>query len=391
MSGPHVVIVGGGLAGVRTAQALRDLGHRGRVTIVSEETAEPYDRPPLSKEYLLGTRDLDGIRLVGRDEYARQEIDLVLGRRVIGLDPRARTLSFADGGDLGYDSVVIATGARPRSLPHLPPSQRVHYLRTADDARRLGAALTGGARVAVIGAGFIGLEVASAARILGCHVHVVEAAEAPMAPVIGAGPAEWLCRWHTEHGIDLRCATTVAEAEERPDGQVLRLSDGTTLEVDAVVVGVGVVRDTGWLAAAGLETHLGLVCDEAGRTADPHVFGAGDVVCRHTGDGCGPIAHWTAAADSAARVAAAVLGTPGSGPADDGFFWSNQAELRLQFVGTAGPDATVTVVSGDYDTGKFVVHYTDGDRLTGVFAANAPRDFLRARLALRATPSEVTA
>lgn len=391
MSSPQVVIVGGGLAGVRAAQALRGLGHRGGIRIVSEETTEPYDRPPLSKEYLLGTRDLDGIRLAGRDEYVRQDIDLVLGRAVVGLDLRARTLAVADGGELGYERLVIAIGARPRRLSELPPSSRVHYLRSADDARRLNSALTDGARVAVIGAGFIGLEVASAARLRGCHVHVVEAAEAPMAPIIGTAPADWLRRWHTERGVAFHCGTVVSDTVERPDGQLLQLSDGTSIEVDAVVVGVGVVRETGWLATAGLDTHHGLVCDDAGRTSTPHVFGAGDIVCRHTPDGCRPIAHWTAASDSAARVAAALLDAPEPGPDEDGFFWSNQADLRLQFAGAAGPDATVTVVSGDYDTGKFVVHYTDRDRLTGVFAANAPRDFLRARLALRATPSQVTA
>ncbi|MGW6497676.1 NAD(P)/FAD-dependent oxidoreductase [Nonomuraea angiospora] len=389
MSGPHVVIAGGGLAAVRTAQALRDLGHRGRVTLVSEESDEPYDRPPLSKEYLLGTRGADDIRLAARDEYARQDIRLVLGRAAVGLDLRTRVLTLADGGEIGYDRLVVATGARPRRLPSLPDTGRVHYLRTAADSRRLGGALTDGARVAVIGAGFIGLEVACAARLRGCRVTVVEAAAQPMAPIIGAEPAAWLRRRHSERGLEFRCGTTVAESEERPDALVLFLGDGTVVETDVVVVGVGIVREIAWLADAGLETHHGLVCDETGRTSAADVFGAGDVVCRHRAGQCRQIGHWTAASDSAAKVAAELLGVPPADLGEDGFFWSDQADLRLQFAGAAPPTATATVVSGDFDSGKFVVHYTDGDRLTGVFAANAPRDFLRGRLALRSAPRQV--
>ncbi|MET9248796.1 FAD-dependent oxidoreductase [Nonomuraea sp. NPDC003709] len=389
MSGPHVVIAGGGLAAVRTAQALRDLGHRGRVTLVSEESDEPYDRPPLSKECLLGTRGADDIRLAAPDEYARQDIRLVLGRAVAGLNLCTRTLTLTDGGEIGYDRLVVATGARPRRLPSLPDSGRVHYLRTAADSRRLAGALTAGARVAVIGAGFIGLEVACAARLRGCRVTVVEAAAQPMAPIIGAEPAAWLRRRHSERGLEFRCGTTVDESEERPDALVLFLGDGTVVETDVVVVGVGIVRDTAWLADAGLETHHGLVCDETGRTSAADVFGAGDVVCRHTAGQCRPIGHWTAASDSAAKAAAALLGVPPTDLGEDGFFWSDQADLRLQFAGAASPTATATVVSGDFDSGRFVVHYTDGDRLTGVFAANAPRDFLRGRLALRSAPRQV--
>ncbi|MFC4011157.1 NAD(P)/FAD-dependent oxidoreductase [Nonomuraea purpurea] len=385
MSGPHVVIVGGGLAGLRTAQTLRGLGHRGGISLVSEEFDEPYDRPPLSKGYLLGVRGADDIRLAGREEYARLGIELVLGRAAAGVDPRARTVAFADGGEAGYERLVVATGARPRRLPGLPESVRVHYLRTAADSRRLARALTAGARVAVIGAGFIGLEVASAARLRGCRVTVVEACAQPMAPLIGAEPAAWLRGWHSERGLEFHCGTTVGRSEERPGAQVLWLADGTVVEADVVVVGAGIVRDTAWLAAAGLETHHGLVCDESGRTSAADVFGAGDIVCRHSAGRCRPIGHWTAAADSAARVAATIVGVPPPDLGEDGFFWSDQADLRLQFVGAVPPTATAAVVHGGFDSGRFVVHYIDGDRLTGVFAANAPREFLRGRLALRAT------
>lgn len=365
-----VVIVGGGLAGVRTAQALRDLGHTGPIRVLSEEAEPPYDRPPLSKEYLLGQRD--DIRLGDCGE-------VTLDSRVVGVDLATRTLHLAGGRETGYDRLVVATGARPRRLPELPASPRVHYLRTAADSRRLRQALIEGSHVVVIGAGFIGLEVASAARLRGCRVTVVEAAPYPLATIIGAEPAAWLRDWHAARGIAFRCGTTVLTAA---DGH-LRLADGTELTADAVVVGVGVVRDIGWLAAAGgLETHHGLVCDGAGRTSSPEVFGAGDIVCRHDGD-CSPIAHWTAASDSAARAAAALLGVESPAPPDDGFFWSNQAELKLQFAGSVPPEAVAEVAAGTFESGRFAVHYTVDGRLTGVLAANSPRDFLRGRVALR--------
>lgn len=365
-----VVIAGGGLAGVRAAQALRDLGHTGPIRVLSAESEPPYDRPPLSKEYLLGDRADIGLGGVG---------EVALDSRVVGVDLRARTLHLADGRETGYDRLVVATGAQPRRLPNLPESPRVHYLRTAADSRRLRQELTQGRHIVVVGAGFIGLEVASAARLRGCRVTVVEAAPYPLATIIGAEPAAWLQAWHAERGVVFHCGTTVHDAQ---DGH-LRLAEGTELTADAVVVGVGVVRDTEWLAAAGLDTHHGLVCDESGRTSAPEVFGAGDIVCRHENGDCSPIAHWTAASDSAARAAAALLGVESSVPPDDGFFWSNQADLKLQFVGSVPPDADAKIAAGSFESGRFAVHYTVEGRLTGVLAANSPRDFLRGRLALR--------
>jgi 3-phenylpropionate/trans-cinnamate dioxygenase ferredoxin reductase component len=367
-----VVIVGAGLAGIRTAQALRGFGHTGRIRVLSDEAEEPYDRPPLSKEYLLGERSDDAIRL------GTTGIEVTLGSRVVGLAPATRTLYLDGGREVGYDRLVVATGARPRRLPGLPES--VHYLRTAADSRRLREVITAGRRIVVVGAGFIGLEVASAARLRGCRVTVVEAMPQPLATIIGAEPAAWLQAWHAARGITFHCGTTVRDIDDAD----LTLADGTTVAADAVVVGVGVVRDVAWLASAGLDTHVGLVCDGGGRTSVPDVFGAGDIVCRHT-DGCTPIAHWTAAAESATRTAAGLLGLAPPVLPDDGFFWSNQAELRLQFAGSVSPESVATVAAGTLDSDRFVVHYTTGGMLTGVFAANWPREFLRGRVTLRAT------
>jgi 3-phenylpropionate/trans-cinnamate dioxygenase ferredoxin reductase subunit len=382
-SEPGIVIAGAGLAGVRTAKKLRDLRYTGRIRLLSEEDEHPYDRPPLSKGFLLGQRSEETIRLSAPEQYAAQGIELELGTQVTGVDPRSGTLGLADGTEVGYQQLVVATGARPRPLDALPPSPAVHYLRTADDARRLAAALTPGARVAVIGGGFIGLEVAAAALSLGCTAAVVEMAELPLAGIVGTGPAQWLRSWHAARGVDFRCGVTVTDCRDLGGARRLRLSDGTAVVADVVVVGVGVIRETGWLSSAGLDVHLGLVCDPSGRTSLPGILGVGDVVCRHDETGCRPIAHWTAASDSAIRAAEALVRGEPATVADDGFFWSDQVDLRLQFAGRADPDSVTTLTEGSLEGDAFVLRYTTCGRLTGVFAANSPRGFLRARMDLR--------
>jgi 3-phenylpropionate/trans-cinnamate dioxygenase ferredoxin reductase component len=391
---PRVVIVGGGIAAVRTAQALRDLGHPGEVTILSAEAEPPYDRPPLSKGHLLGTVSDDMLRLLTAAEYADLGIQLRLGAEAVGLDPAARTVTLADGSAVPYDRLVIATGSRARPLPMLAGRAGVLALRTADDSRRLAGVLGAGRSVAVVGGGFIGLEVTAAARNRGCAVTVVEAQAAPLVAAVGAEVAAWLRKRHEEHGVAFHCDTTVTAVADAPDGgERLTLADGSTVDAHAVVVGVGVVRDLDWLAAAGLEVATGLVCDVAGRTSLPDVFGAGDIVCHRTDWGTALIGHWTAAGDSAHRAAHAVLGLdPPTGP-DDGFFWSDQYDLRLQFTGRIAHEGEFAVVAGDLDSGSFVARYGNGRRTTGVLAVNHPRGFLRERLALRkarSTAAEVS-
>jgi len=381
---PGVLIAGAGLAGVRTAQTLRKLGYYGRIRLLSEEQEYPYDRPPLSKDFLAGRSDSDAIRLRHPADYAADDIELLLGTRATGLDPGSRTLRTEDGTELGYDWLVVATGARARVLPALPPGPARHYLRTADDARRLSRALRPGRRVAVVGGGFIGLEVAATATSRGCSVTVVEAVGLPLAGVIGPRAAQWVQSWHEERGVRFRCGTPVSGVADGADGQRLLLADGSRLVADEVVVGAGIARDTQWLAAGGLTVHHGLVCDLAGRASADGVLGAGDIACVHAADGCRPVGHWTAATESAARAARTITGDATEPAASDEFFWSDQGALRLQFAGQAGPDAVATVDAGSLESGAFVLLYTDSGGLSGVFAANSPRDFLRGRVALRA-------
>jgi 3-phenylpropionate/trans-cinnamate dioxygenase ferredoxin reductase component len=380
-----VLIVGGGLAGARTARALRDLGFAGAIRLVSEEKEPPYDRPPLSKDFLLGLAGDDAIRLMSEQEAAALEVELHLGHRAVGLQPRRRRVRLADGGVLPYGTLVIATGARARRMPALNCFSGVHYLRTAADARRLRSALAGRPRLAIVGGGFIGLEVAAAARTLGCEVTVVEAAEAPLATVIGPDLGRAVQAWHEDRGVRFRCGAAVRAA--RGDGRIasLELADGTSVPAREVVAGVGIEPNVEWLAPAGVELHRGVVCDADGRTAAEGVFAAGDAACRHVDDRCLPGGHWTATNEQALRVAAAIAGRPETRPpGDPTYFWSDQFDSRLQFAGRAGPGTEVSVVSGAVGARSFLAHCHRGGRVTGVFAMNDPGAFVRARIALSA-------
>lgn len=381
---PRVVVVGGGLGAVRTAQTVRDLGHTGELRILSAEHETPYDRPPLSKDHLSGALPDSGLALIPHETYTELGIGLELGREIVGLDADARVLTAADGSDWSYDRLVVATGARARPLPVLADRPGAGPLRTADDSRRLAGAIRAGGRIVVVGGGFIGLEVAATARTAGCPVTVVEMQSAPLLGAVGSDVAGWLQARHEAAGVVFHCGVGVTAAGESSDGaERLELSDGTVLTADAVVVGVGVVRDVGWLADAGLETADGLVCDEHGRTSRPDVFAVGDVACRRRDTVLAPIAHWTAAGTSARRAAHALLGLDVPDLPDDAFFWSDQFGLRIQCAGAVAPDSELVVVAGDMTGNSFVAQFRSAGEMTGVIAVNDPRQFLRNRKALR--------
>lgn len=378
-----VLVVGGGLAAVRVARALRDRGFAGAIRLVSEEAEPPYDRPPLSKEFLLGDTDAIPVRLLDERGAAELDIELRLGRRAVALQPRRRRVRLADGEWLGYGALVVATGARARRMPALDRFGGVHYLRTADDARRLRRILARGPRVAVVGGGFIGLEVAAVARTRGCEVTVLEAAEAPLASVVGPDLGRIVQRTHEERGVAFRCGAAVGGARGAGRVESLLLADGRSVPADVVVVGLGIEPNAEWLAPAGLALHRGIVCDADGRTSAAGVYVAGDVACRHLDGACARSEHWTAANEQALRVAAAITGRPETrAPADGSYFWSDQYESRLQFTGRAGPRASATIASGSVGDGSFVAHCHLHGELTAVFAMNDPRGFLQGRRAL---------
>jgi 3-phenylpropionate/trans-cinnamate dioxygenase ferredoxin reductase component len=328
----RVLIVGGGLAGQRCAETLRRRGYEGPVRMLCAESEPPYDRPPLSKGVLAGS--LEEATTAFRDAgwYAENEVELLLGSRAAGLEPGAR-LVFLDGGEpVPYGKLLIASGGEPRRLPFLEGFENVHYLRTLADCRRLRVELTPGTRLAIVGAGFIGQEVAATARGLGAEVTIVEAMEVPLAPILGAELGRWFADLHQEEGARLLTGALLEGARGAGRVEELLLADGTRLGCDVVVVGIGTVPATGWLRESFGER--GVEVDVHGRTAVADVFAAGDAsipfdprfgVHART-------EHWDAAAWQGAAAAKAMLGEmPGPPPLPS--FWSDQYGVRIQSVG----------------------------------------------------------
>jgi NADPH-dependent 2,4-dienoyl-CoA reductase/sulfur reductase-like enzyme len=254
------------------------------------------------------------------------------------------------------------------------------HLRDTSDARALRSALASRPRLAVVGAGFIGLEVAAVATQMGAPVTVIEAAATPLATVLGTELGGWLQAWHEDRGIAFRCSTVVTGTTAQARGRRLALSDGTSLVADVVVLGVGVSPNVGWLDRSGVEVHVGVVCDEHGRTTHPHVLAVGDVTCRHVGGRCLPSGHWTAASEQAFGVAATLLGNgaPPMPPPQEGYFWSDQFDARFQFAGAFEPGASFTLTAGSLEDTEFVGTLAAQHGLCAAFAMNSPRGFTRA-------------
>ena len=367
-----VVMVGGGLAAQRCAEGLRRRGYEGPVRIVCEEVEPPYDRPPLSKEVLAGQAPEDELAYRPSWWYADREVELLLGARAERLDPEARELSLAGGERLGYEQLLIATGSAPRRLPFLDGYENVHYLRTLADARLLRAALRPGARLAIVGAGFIGQEVAATARRLGAEVTLVEALETPLLPILGAELGGWFAELHREEGVSVLTGAMLESA--RGDGRVeeLVLADGRRLGCDAVVVGVGTAPATDWLAGSGLDER-GVPVDAGGRTALPGVFAAGDasVPFDHRFGVHARTEHWDAAAWQGAAVARAMLGEdPGTPPLPS--FWSDQYGVRVQYVGHAR-HADGVVLEGDPASRDFEAVFLRGGAPVAGLTVGRPR------------------
>ena len=361
----HVVVVGGGLVGARAAQELRAQGHTGRLTLVGAEPHLPYDRPPLSKDLLLGRSDdstLDG-DLTG--------VEVRLGVTATGLRPGVLE---TDGGDLDHDGLVLATGAHARHLPGVE-GPHVHVLRTVDDARRLRAELRPGARVVVVGAGWIGAEVATAAATAGCRTTVVEAAAAPLAAALGEVGALTV-PWYAAAGIELRLGVTVAAVE--PDGVVL--ADGDRVAADAVVVGIGATPATGWLTGSGLHVDGSVLVDEHLAASWPCVVAVGDCAAwtsRRFGTRL-HVEHWDDALHGPTVAAATMLG--GDAVHDPvPYFWSEQLGHRLQFAGyhRAADEVLHRGEPGSPD--GWSVCWLTGGRLDAVLAVDRPRDLAQGR------------
>ncbi|GAB3971665.1 FAD-dependent oxidoreductase [Actinoallomurus acanthiterrae] len=384
----RVVIVGASLAGLRTAEALRRGGFTGTLTLVGDEPYEPYDRPPLSKTVLSGRLGTDRLPLPRTRDL---DADWLLGVPATGLDLRSRTVALADGRAVGFDRVVIATGARARPWP-VPTEaalRGVHLLRGRDDADRLRADLTEaaatGGRVLVVGGGFTGSEVASSCRDLGLPVTVAQRGPAPLAGALGGLVGAAIGARQRAHGVDLRVRTTVRHLEADASGRLrrARLSDGTTLDVRVAVVATGSVRDTGWLRGSGLiADERGVLCDAACRALDaggrvvPGVYAAGDVAhWRHPRFDVGPVSfeHWGNALDQAETVADNI--TSGQVRRNDALpaFWSDQFGLNIKSVGMPAIADQVALAQGSFDHGPFVAAYGRAGITVGAVAVDSPR------------------
>jgi NADPH-dependent 2,4-dienoyl-CoA reductase/sulfur reductase-like enzyme len=274
--GDGIVIAGGGLAGQRCAEALRRGGHEGPIRVVCSEPHRPYDRPPLSKAALIDATGDAGLAYRSAEWYAEQSVDLLLGVSATGLQPAERRVRLSDGASLRYEQLLIATGGRPRTLPVLSGCDNVSVLRTIDDALVLRDVLAAGRRLTVIGAGFIGLEIAATARTLGVEVTIVEAGPCPLAGIVGAELGEWFGQLHADEGVNVLTDVTVDRIDGNGSIRALRLSDGVAVAVDHVVVGVGIRPDVAWLAGSGLDFSAGVPVDPHGRTAIEGLFAAGD-------------------------------------------------------------------------------------------------------------------
>ncbi|SFL79553.1 NAD(P)/FAD-dependent oxidoreductase [Geodermatophilus ruber] len=385
---PGLVVVGGGIAGLRTVQTVRSAGYTGRVTVVAAERHLPYDRPPLSKQVLTGELAPEAPVYHGAEYFADLGIDLMLGQQARRLDVERRVLHVGDagGGELTvpYSAVVIATGARPRRLPCAEPPEGVHVVRTVEDAAGLRAELLTGPQVAVVGAGFIGAEVASSARALGLDVTVIESAASPLARAIGQSMGDLLGGLHARNGVRLVCGRGVTGLHGTDRVEGLLLDDGTSVAADLVVVGVGVVPDVEWLADSGLPLDDGVACDEYLRAGRSEVLGAGDAVSwpnRSPGRDAYRTRsqQWTTAGDQGRHVAEVlVYGADAAGPFEhDLYFWSDQYGVKIQGAGLLNRDAALLELRPDRS--RLVAAYRDADRLGGVLTVNHPKEFRRLR------------
>ncbi|MFC9842438.1 NAD(P)/FAD-dependent oxidoreductase [Streptomyces sp. NPDC060223] len=377
-----VAVVGASLAGLSAARALRARGYDGRLVVVGAEDVAPYDRPPLSKDFLLGRVQAADLMLAA-DSDAGLDLDWRLGRRAVRLDTAGRAVHLDDGTRLVCDGVVLATGATALPLPGTAHLAGVHVLRTLADAETLRAELRPGARLVVVGAGLIGAEAASSAAALGLDVTVVERGPAPLTRILGRVGNEVSAALHAEHGIRLITAAEVTDLAGRDRVTGVWLADGRQLPADVVLVAIGSRPAVDWLAGSGLVLDDGVVCDAGCGTALPGVVAVGDCarpfhpwLGRHH-----RAQHWTAALEQPAVAAARLLDGPGSTAAYTSapYFWSDQFGVRIQFAGHTQPDDQVEITDGSFASRSFLAVFRRGGRPTAVLTMNQPRLFGRAR------------
>ena len=378
----RIVVVGGSLAGVHAAEALRERGFDGELTLVSAEPGLPYDRPPLSKELLLDGMTPEQLLLRPAPWYEVQGIELRLNTAARGIDADKGLLALTDGSHLPYDGMVIATGSAARRFPGDTTQARVHVLRTLDDALELRPELIPGRHLVMIGGGFVGLEVAAVARGLGLDVTLIEGSSMPLARAFGTDIGTWYRELHEGNGVRLICGSSVQSLQDSPGGVTVTLSSGESLSADVVAAGIGATPAVEWLAGSAVEVANGVTCTPELLTSVPNIVAAGDVAAWRNPvfDEDMRIEHWSNAVDQGRHAAATLLGERdpfGSVP----YFWTDQHDKKMRFVGRA--DGATDIRIEEMADDKLVATLGRGGRLIGALTVCAPRQLAKYKVAIQ--------
>ncbi|HET6414853.1 MAG TPA: FAD-dependent oxidoreductase [Polyangiales bacterium] len=379
----RIAVVGASLAGLRAVEFVRRANFAGELVLIGDEPHLPYDRPPLSKQLLRGEWDQERLAL-RRKNYDELNAELILGQRALSLDTAAREVCLEGGHTVGFDGLVIATGAEVRKLPRQPKLDGIFALRTLEDALAIRDALASQPRVAVVGAGFIGAEVAASARQLGLEVTLIEALETPLAESLGTRLGGRLQSIHERHGVRVLSGRRVDGFGGSDRVTSLHLDDGGEVPCDLVVVGIGVSPSVSWLEGSGLELDDGVRCDATLATSVPGIVAAGDVASWHNPlfDERMRVEHWTNAVEQARHAVSTLLAAPGEARPFESvpIFWSDQFDIKIQGVGRPKPSDDLIVVEGAADGEKLVALYGRAGRLVGAVTFNQAPKLVQLRM-----------
>ena len=379
----RIAVVGASLAGLRAVEFIRRANYQGQLVLIGEERHLPYDRPPLSKEVLRGEWEQERLAL-RRKSYDDLNVELALGQRAVSLDADAREVQLEGGDTIGFDGLVIATGAHARELPDQPRLDGIYTLRTIDDSLAIRAALETKPRVAVLGAGFIGAEVAASARQLGLEVTMIEALETPLAQSLGPHLGRILQQVHERRGVRVRCGRRVEAFRGTRRVEGLLLDDGSQVDCDVVVIGIGVSPSISWLEGSAIELEDGVRCTETLATSAPGIVAAGDVASWYNPlfEERMRVEHWTNAVEQARHAVSTLLAEPDQAKPFESvpLFWSDQFDIKIQGVGRPRPTDDLIIVGDATEGDKLIALYGRAGRLVAAVAFNQPPKLVQLRL-----------